>query len=688
MNQKNTLSIDAIIAIIALALMWSATAQSPENPTNISINGGHSNGIQNQNSSSRSIKVTKVAVYSRGDESIGVTGELVIKIDKNEDGRPAVGIMEDFSGGVGKTSKGSAWVAVLFASAMTGIKVEDYEFTFKSYGFSDGPSAGMLTTAALIALLKNESIRADTTITGTINPDGSCGPVGGIQYKMEGAAKAGLKRFGFPTGSRMDHNGQDLVGDLKKHGENLGLEVKEIDNIHEAYEWMTGKVLPRTEPIDRDLMDFTTQLAARLSSELTAQVAELRDLSSRLPSLEQVKKNINSDKNYLTEDTLALLVGREELISSASKYLSDGQLAAAQLKLSQALVASKILLGNWDMMSNSNMKQTNKEVLTFSASKVGATRLKVQAARQNATANAGYDEAVIYGNTLAALLGITEAEGFVEAAQNQLRIMSDIMAKGEELANLLPRANPQQKTEIQKYLDGMRTRIVREFDLQNIFLARAEAKSQQAAKVFLVMDDRTQKRVSTDQVITEGRKYSSGGSSVLTYFEALHLESLASRQKESLSTTKEKYQQGEPLFTSLQMSHSEIMRNQLPNANSGKIDLIQAMDATARGAFCYLGGSGLLIKTYALGGDMNRSGELTLKHRKSLGEMLRLAESRLLERANLVFLKLDTIPHAVKFNYQLGNAFRDSNTDQDKFNALSAYWQGALICDSILSTTN
>ena len=49
------------------------------------------------------------------------------------------------------------------------------------------------------------SLRAaatDITMTGTINPDGTVGPVGGIPEKIAGTAKAGYKRILIPAGQR------------------------------------------------------------------------------------------------------------------------------------------------------------------------------------------------------------------------------------------------------------------------------------------------------------------------------------------------------------------------------------------------------------------------------------------------------------------------------------------------------
>src|SRR3989344_157021 len=56
-----------------------------------------------------------------------------------------------------------------------------------------GPSAGAAMTVATAALLLNKPLRQDALITGTIEDDGTIGPVGGIREKLEAAKTAGYK---------------------------------------------------------------------------------------------------------------------------------------------------------------------------------------------------------------------------------------------------------------------------------------------------------------------------------------------------------------------------------------------------------------------------------------------------------------------------------------------------------------
>lgn len=60
-----------------------------------------------------------------------------------------------------------------------------------------GPSAGLIFTLALIDRMTEESVTDDRHIagTGTIDPDGTVGPIGGIQQKVTAAASDGATIF-------------------------------------------------------------------------------------------------------------------------------------------------------------------------------------------------------------------------------------------------------------------------------------------------------------------------------------------------------------------------------------------------------------------------------------------------------------------------------------------------------------
>src|SRR5205814_6525545 len=117
-----------------------------------------------------------------------------------------VGFFESEVGGSGPQWRAAGWMAVITASLLLGKNPSNYEFSFDVAGKIDGPSAGGLMTAAVLAGYLGDSILPDVTMTGTINPDGTIGPVGGIPQKLEGAAAAGKKKDLVPCGQRRHYD--------------------------------------------------------------------------------------------------------------------------------------------------------------------------------------------------------------------------------------------------------------------------------------------------------------------------------------------------------------------------------------------------------------------------------------------------------------------------------------------------
>jgi len=104
-----------------------------------------------------------------------------------------------------------------------------------------GPSAGAAITELTIAVLDNQKISENASITGTINSGGLIGPVGGIKDKINAAQKIGLKLVLIPEGERISAvNGNDSL-DLIKYGRDNGIEVIEVSDIDEAAIYLIGK---------------------------------------------------------------------------------------------------------------------------------------------------------------------------------------------------------------------------------------------------------------------------------------------------------------------------------------------------------------------------------------------------------------------------------------------------------------
>ncbi|MCX6401001.1 MAG: PDZ domain-containing protein [Propionibacteriales bacterium] len=94
-----------------------------------------------------------------------------------------------------------------------------YEFPFKITLRVDpsvgGPSAGLMFSLAIYDTLTKGSLTGGATIAGTgeLNPDGTVGPIGGIEQKIAGAEDAGAELFFVPKDNCADV--KDLDPDLR-----------------------------------------------------------------------------------------------------------------------------------------------------------------------------------------------------------------------------------------------------------------------------------------------------------------------------------------------------------------------------------------------------------------------------------------------------------------------------------------
>ncbi len=90
-----------------------------------------------------------------------------------------------------------------FSRDYLGIERNEHDLTYTinlDVSIIGGPSAGAALTVATIAALENRSIDEDVVMTGTIEPDGRIGRVGGVLTKAQALEQAGFKKFVVPQG--------------------------------------------------------------------------------------------------------------------------------------------------------------------------------------------------------------------------------------------------------------------------------------------------------------------------------------------------------------------------------------------------------------------------------------------------------------------------------------------------------
>ncbi len=187
-----------------------------------------------------------VAVTTNGS---GIITDLSVEIQPGK-GR----ILTATSPLIGTNTQNSERVAKEVAEKMTGISLDESDviMTISSEaGTVDGPSAGAAMVVGIISAMTRKEINPLVLVTGTIDPDGTVGPVGGVLAKARAAAQAGAKVFLIPSGTKIQvehvktvdspspgvfvEQDQTVRTDIVKYGrENLGLDVREVSSINEV----------------------------------------------------------------------------------------------------------------------------------------------------------------------------------------------------------------------------------------------------------------------------------------------------------------------------------------------------------------------------------------------------------------------------------------------------------------------
>lgn len=272
--------------------------------------------------SSTSVTAGPTSVDAPALSYIPATGEgaarlFTVEMTDSTDGELRVDISENEVAGVGDMKRAAAWNSVIVASLLTG-QLPAKTFRFVETGYIDGPSAGAVQTVAVLSLLLGDTLRTDVAMTGTINPDGTVGPVGGIPEKLSGAAAEGYKRVLIPMGLRNSYSQKaDAFVDVVALGSELGLEVKEVSTVYEAYTEFTGQQVPRLAPSSN--VRLSNVAYDRLKAKVTEFVAKYEGMAAKFGQLPQ----------SITERFLDVARDTDDLANRAVELSNQGLQAGA-----------------------------------------------------------------------------------------------------------------------------------------------------------------------------------------------------------------------------------------------------------------------------------------------------------------------------------------------------------------------
>ncbi|MFW5990703.1 MAG: S16 family serine protease [Candidatus Nanoarchaeia archaeon] len=160
-----------------------------------------------------------------------------------------------------------------------------------------GPSAGASLTMLTIATLKNWDLDEDASITGTINPGGFIGLVGGISQKLEAASDSGLNKVLVPKGAMeqgMSKNNTAVwnINNTGEQEENItelakekGIEIVEVTTLDEVVYEFTGKKFER-ERIEINADKTYSNIMQEINDGLCARTEKLLNNTTQKNSSE------------------------------------------------------------------------------------------------------------------------------------------------------------------------------------------------------------------------------------------------------------------------------------------------------------------------------------------------------------------------------------------------------------------
>ncbi|MBL8829567.1 MAG: hypothetical protein JNM18_21490 [Planctomycetaceae bacterium] len=265
------------------------------------------------------VTVWALTYGQRGDgKSVGFCSPIHITAGNPRGNRVRIGFFESEVAGTGAQWRSAGWSAALVAAQLTDFDPRTLQVSFEFEGRVDGPSAGALMTIGVLAAARGDKVRDDAAMTGTINPDGTIGPVGGIPYKLEGAARQQKKLVLIPGGLRFERNDDGDSVDLIEHGRKLGMEVRPVVDIYSAYKLFTGVDLPR--PPQASVPELSTKMESAIVGKTSFWTKMFRTARDDCWARPEYARNDTVDE--LIED------GRAK-IDRVSRLLNEGELSAA-----------------------------------------------------------------------------------------------------------------------------------------------------------------------------------------------------------------------------------------------------------------------------------------------------------------------------------------------------------------------
>ncbi len=138
---------------------------------------------------------------------------------------------------------------------------------------TDGSGLDAALAVGMIATSARRPYPPKTVVIGSLNPDGSLGPVSRLLDRLNAAEAAGMKRAIIPSVQRFDTDTTGQVVNLVRHAADAGLEVIPVDDVISATETVMNDPLPDSS-IDATLPKYNNEVAAYIDDYAQREQAE------------------------------------------------------------------------------------------------------------------------------------------------------------------------------------------------------------------------------------------------------------------------------------------------------------------------------------------------------------------------------------------------------------------------------
>jgi Lon protease (S16) C-terminal proteolytic domain len=243
--------------------------------------------------------------------------------------------------GLQASGAGPMWRAATAVGATQAVLISGTDPRLQQLDYSlheaiDGPSAGALLSVGSLAALRGSQISGSTTMTGTVLPDGSVGPVSGIAEKVRAAAAAGYTRVLIPRGLKVvsdPRTGKEV--DPVKLGRSLGVKVTPVASVPSAYAAMTaqsGRSFTRPPPpIRPGLLRMLTRHSQALIATAGRHVTELAGgAGSAAKTVASIRALVGAAKRALArKDPVLAYAASAEAAQAGQQSVAAARLQAA-----------------------------------------------------------------------------------------------------------------------------------------------------------------------------------------------------------------------------------------------------------------------------------------------------------------------------------------------------------------------